>query len=99
MSCQDPGLQVQELRDHQAGGVARDLLAEEDNAVVEQARVDVVATLATRVCSTTYGMSVGCSLGCMMPFRITVCSVHRAPNGLRHPGVASALQGLHHWFW
>ena len=40
-------LEVQELRDDQVGDVVVDLRAEKDDAVVEQARVDVEAALAS----------------------------------------------------
>ena len=39
---------MQELRHHEVGGVTGDFLAEEDDAIVEQAAVDVVASLAAR---------------------------------------------------
>ena len=42
------GLQVQKLGHHGVGHVVVDLLAQEDDAVVEQAAVDVVAALAAR---------------------------------------------------
>ena len=41
-------LEVQQLRHHRVGHVVVDLLAQEDNAIVEQAGVDVVAALAAR---------------------------------------------------
>ena len=38
-------LQIQQLGNHQTGGGIIDLFAQEDDAVVEQAGVDVVGTL------------------------------------------------------
>ena len=40
-------LEEQELRVHQVGNVVVDVGAQEDDAVLEQARVDVVGTLAS----------------------------------------------------
>ena len=41
-------LQMQQLRDNQVRGHRVDLLAQKDDAVVQQARIDVVAALAAR---------------------------------------------------
>ena len=41
-------LQMKQLRDHGVGHLVVDLLAQEDDALVEQAGIDIVAALATR---------------------------------------------------
>ena len=58
MSC--PGilrLEEEELRRDQVRDVVVDLLAEEDDALAQEPRVDVERALVAPVCSTTIGMT------------------------------------------